>query len=167
MRNMADALQTPLCAVQVGWTRVPGRRAFAAAAANSRTSSICSPRLSPGGPQAPGLGFLPAITTPDDTGAKPLPVRKSDPIPNGRPLRGEHLGIGGMRNAPINEMGVVCLFALLATRPSDSRSSPCSQASPLRGSRRVGTAATASVRIEFEYESRKFRDHTAILPQRM
>lgn len=89
----------------------------------------------------------------------PRPARLSSPLPNGRPLRGGHLGIGSMRNAPTNEMGVIALFTLLAERLGFQIESLQSGYPDCEASRRVGSSTWQTARIEFEYESRKFRDH--------
>lgn len=86
-------------------------------------------------------------------------ARKFSPIPNGRHVRGEPLGFGPMRNAPLNEMGVIGVFTLLASRLGFQIESLHPSFPDCEASRRVGPAAWQSVRIEFEYESRKFRDH--------
>lgn len=93
------------------------------------------------------------------TAPPPRSAPLSDPIPNGRPLRGEHLGVGGMRNTPTNEMGVIGLFVLLAERLGFQIESLQAGYPDCEASRRVGATLWQTVRIEFEYESRKFRDH--------
>lgn len=134
------------------WTRVP--EAFRAFARRRPQWKDILPLLP--SPLSNGKTAQPAPLHPCHS---PRPARTSAPIPNGRPLRGEHLGIGGMRNAPTNEMGVIALFTLLAERLGFQIETLQSGYPDCEASRRVGSSVWQTVRIEFEFESRKFRDH--------
>ena len=90
---------------------------------------------------------------------RPRFKRTFAPLGNGRPVRGEHLGVGCMRYAPVNEMGVVGLFVMLAGQLGFEIEALQSGFPDCEASRRVGTAFRQTVRIEFEFESRKYRDH--------
>ena len=147
------------------WTRVP--EAFRAFAAKRPRWKDVLPLLPASLSSYPHRGRKPKASLPPPLhpsafiphpSLQPL-ARKSDPVPNGRALHGEHIGIGGMRNAPLNEMGVVCLFSILSAHLGFQIETLQSGYPDCEASRRVGTSAWQSVRIEFEYESRKFRDH--------
>ena len=86
-------------------------------------------------------------------------ARKFPALPNGRPLCGEALRIGGMYNTPLNEQGVVFLFAILAADLGLHAESLQSGFPDCEARRLVRTGAWQTVRIEFEYESRNFREH--------
>ena len=65
----------------------------------------------------------------------------------------------GMRNAPINEAGVVLLFGMLAERLGFYVESARAAFPDCEAKRRLGPGEWQTVRIEFEYESRNFRVH--------
>jgi hypothetical protein len=81
------------------------------------------------------------------------------PYANARPLSGDPLEIDAMRNAPINEMGVIFLFALLAIRLGFRIESLQASFPDCEARRQLWPGTWQTVRIEFEYESRNFRDH--------
>jgi len=65
-----------------------------------------------------------------------------------------------LTNAPVNEMGVVFLFALVAWDLGFQVESLWTRGEPDgRGKRQVAPGKWQDVRIEFEYESRNFRLH--------
>jgi hypothetical protein len=65
----------------------------------------------------------------------------------------------GMRYAPVNEMGVVCLFAILANDLGFEIETIQTAFPDCEAARHVGGGTWQTVRIEFEYESRTFRNH--------
>ncbi len=77
----------------------------------------------------------------------------------GRAASGPPLGLPGMRNAPLNEQGVVYLFGLLA--PSLGFDAEAFQAAypDCEARRQIAPGKWQSIRIEFEYESRHFEEH--------
>ena len=85
--------------------------------------------------------------------------RTSPPRSTGRPFCGPLLEFGGMRNAPLNEIGVIFLFGILAERLGFHIEALQIAFPDCEAKRRIGPSAWQSVRIEFEYESRNFRDH--------
>ena len=85
--------------------------------------------------------------------------RNASIVPNGRPICGELLGIEGMQNAPLNEIGVIFLFAILAGRLGFHVESLQSGFPDCEARRRLSPGTYQTVRIEFEYESRNFRNH--------
>jgi len=77
----------------------------------------------------------------------------------GRPVCGDPLGVGAMRNAPMNEQGVVFLFAILAEGMGFHVEALQAGFPDCEARRRVGTSGWQARRIEFEYESRNFHEH--------
>ncbi|HWB58662.1 MAG TPA: hypothetical protein VG733_04185 [Chthoniobacteraceae bacterium] len=73
----------------------------------------------------------------------------------GEPLDGR----AGMRNAPMNEMGVVLLFGMMAEELGFYVESAQAGFPDCVAKRRVGPGVWVGVRIEFEYESRNFERH--------
>jgi len=85
--------------------------------------------------------------------------RRPHPRSNGRAICGVPLEIGGLRNAPVNEQGVVFLFGVLAERlgfrvEALQRGFPDCEAKRL-----IAPGVWQTVDIEFEYESHNFRRH--------
>ena len=92
------------------------------------------------------------------SGLRP-PPSSLRPLPNGRPLCGDPLNLDAMLTTPVNECGVLFLFALLAPRLR-FRVLSLQTAFPDCEARRLLWPGTwQTVRIEFEFESRNFRDH--------
>lgn len=94
--------------------------------------------------------------------ARPGPSRpacKAAPRLGDRPIYGEPLDFGPLRRAPVNESGVNFLFALLAERLGFQIEALQTAFPDCEAKRRIGPSAWQTVRIEFEFESRNFRDH--------
>jgi hypothetical protein len=78
--------------------------------------------------------------------------------PRGGRQYGEPLHFRGMQNTPVNETGVVSLFAALAVELGFVVESLTPGFPDCEAKRRVGKV-WERVRIEFEFQSRNFRDH--------
>jgi Homing endonuclease associated repeat len=87
------------------------------------------------------------------------PVALSRRVFPDRPVMGPPLALPGLAHEPVNEMGVVFLFGMIAHRLGFLVE--CLQAGfpDCEAKREVEPGRWQRVRIEFEYESRKFRDH--------
>ncbi|HWB58837.1 MAG TPA: hypothetical protein VG733_05065 [Chthoniobacteraceae bacterium] len=72
---------------------------------------------------------------------------------------GAPLNFKNVRHAPLNEMGVVYLFAMVAGELGFVIESIQSAFPDCEAKRRTGPDTWEVKRIEFEYESRNFRDH--------
>jgi hypothetical protein len=75
------------------------------------------------------------------------------------PLCGAPLGVPGLAFCPVNEAGVVVLFALLAVRLGFNIVAVQTAFPDCLAQREVAPGRWQLVRIEFEYESRNFADH--------
>jgi hypothetical protein len=76
-----------------------------------------------------------------------------------RPTYGNPIDFRGLRHEPVNEQGVVFLFGMLAKElgymvETIQRGFPDCEAK-----RQIGPERWQRVHIEFEFESRNFRDH--------
>jgi hypothetical protein len=75
------------------------------------------------------------------------------------PIYGDPLDFGAMRNAPVNEAGVMLLFAMMAARLGFIIEAAHANFPDCEARRKTSANEWRPVRIEFEYESRNFRDH--------
>ena len=76
-----------------------------------------------------------------------------------RAVCGEPMEFAGMRNAPINEAGVVLLFGMLAERLGFHILSVRPEFPDCSALRKMGDAGWQNVAIEFEYQSSNFHKH--------
>src|ERR1700677_3363120 len=86
---------------------------------------------------------------------------KGTPLPrsSGRPFNGPLIEAGGMRYAPLNEIGVVFLFGVLAESLGFHVETLQIAFPDCEARRDMVNGVSQGVKIEFEYESRNFRDH--------
>jgi hypothetical protein len=78
---------------------------------------------------------------------------------NRGPIYGDPLDFDAMRNAPVNEAGVILLFAMMARQLGFIIEAAHATFPDCEARRKTGVNEWRPVRIEFEYESRNFRDH--------
>jgi len=76
-----------------------------------------------------------------------------------RPTYGDPLDFRGLRHEPVNEDGVVFLFGMVARELGYLVESVQAGFPDCEAKRQVGPNRWQRVRIEFEFESRSFRDH--------
>ncbi len=76
-----------------------------------------------------------------------------------RPTYGNPIDFRGLRHEPINENGVVFLFGMVARELGYSVEAVQAGYPDCEAKRQVGPGKWQRVRIEFEFESRNFRDH--------
>jgi hypothetical protein len=76
-----------------------------------------------------------------------------------RPVYGNHLDFRGLRHEPVNENGVIFLFGIVARELGYSVEAVQQGFPDCEAKRLVGVGKWQRARIEFEYESRNFRDH--------
>jgi hypothetical protein len=77
----------------------------------------------------------------------------------GRPTYGNPLDFRGLRHEPVNEQGVVFLFGMIARELGYMVEAVQTGFPDCEAKRQVTPEQWQRVRIEFEYESRNFRDH--------
>ena len=72
---------------------------------------------------------------------------------------GAHLDFSGLRHEPVNEQGVVLLFGMLAKKLGYVVEAVQTGFPDCEAERRISAERWERVAIEFEFESRNFRDH--------
>jgi hypothetical protein len=76
-----------------------------------------------------------------------------------RPVYGNHIDFRGLRHEPVNENGVIFLFGIVARELGYSVEAVQAGFPDCEAKRQIAAGKWQRVRIEFEYESRNFRDH--------
>jgi HNH endonuclease len=76
-----------------------------------------------------------------------------------RPTYGNPIDFRGLRHEPVNEQGVVLLFGLVAKELGYIVEAVQSEFPDCEAKRQIGPERWQRVHIEFEFESRNFRDH--------
>ena len=105
------------------------------------------------------MSYLPAPAPKKETGSSILRGKAPHPALKGRATYGHPIAFAGMRREPVDEQGVVLLFGMLAQDlgymvEHVQRGFPDCEAT-----REIGPERWQRVLIEFEFESRNFRDH--------
>ena len=77
----------------------------------------------------------------------------------GRPTYGDPIDFRGLRHEPVNEQGVVFLFGMVARELGYLVEAVQTGFPDCEAKRQVGPSSWQRVRIEFEFQSRNFRDH--------
>ncbi len=97
---------------------------------------------------------------------EPLPARSARVIPfaarglyKDRPVMGEPFDRSPMTNAPVNELGVMVLFGMVAAGLGLQVESVQGKFPDCMAKRQVAPGKWQYLRIEFEYESKNFRLH--------
>jgi hypothetical protein len=78
---------------------------------------------------------------------------------DGLPTYGDPIDFRGMRHEPVNEQGVVFLFGMVARELGYLVEAVQTGYPDCEAKRQIGPGKWQRVRIEFEFESRNFRDH--------
>jgi hypothetical protein len=78
---------------------------------------------------------------------------------DGVPTYGNPIDFRGLRHEPVNEQGVVFLFGMVARELGYMVEAVQTGYPDCEAKRQIGPGKWQRVRIEFEYESRNFRDH--------
>ena len=105
----------------------------------------------------------PHPTTPDESALQPGPVRDVSRIQHARLesrlTYGNPIDFRGLRHEPVNEGGVVFLFGMVAKELGYLVESVQAGFPDCEAKRQIASGRWQRVRIEFEFESRNFRDH--------
>jgi hypothetical protein len=123
------------------------------------------------------LALLPplALKPPPRLAASSAPRRSQKPVPSGknssrpahiryprlrgRPTYGQPMDFRGLRHEPVNEQGVVLLFGMVAKELGYTVEAVQSAFPDCEAKRQIGPGRWQRVHLEFEFESRNFRDH--------
>ena len=100
-----------------------------------------------------------AIAPNSQSSSSPSPGKPRHAPLKGRPTYGRPLDFRGLRHEPINELGVVLLFGLVAKELGYIVESVQSGFPDCEAKRQIGPQQWQRVHIEFEFESRNFRTH--------
>ncbi len=101
-----------------------------------------------------------AAERPRSTPASPVTRRHAGPaLPKDRATYGNPMNFHGLRHEPVNEQGVVLLFGMLAKELGYMVEAVQTGFPDCEAKRQIGPDRWQRVRIEFEFESRNFRDH--------
>jgi hypothetical protein len=116
-----------------------------------------------------GAGFSPSQTAAGPRAEASAQDRQSPPSPlpgklrfpplDDRPSYGQPMDFRGLRHEPVNEQGVVLLFGIVAKELGYTVEAVQSGFPDCEAKRQVGPKRWQRVHIEFEFESRNFRDH--------
>ena len=109
-------------------------------------------------PSASGQETPQAISEQSEAGSScPAPQRHRKL--HGRPTYGSPIDFRGLRHEPVNENGVVFLFGMVASELGYSVEAVQAGFPDCEAKRQIRADKWQAVRIEFEFESRNFRDH--------
>ena len=89
----------------------------------------------------------------------PPPVKVRYPPLHHRPTYGQPMDFRGLRHQPVNEQGVVLLFGMVAKELGYIVEAVQSAFPDCEAKRQIGPDRWQRVHLEFEFESRNFRDH--------
>jgi len=116
------------------------------------------------------LALLP-IDKPSQFATRPRPTPSASPVDtndfapikhsklDGRPTYGNPIDFRGLRHEPVNEQGVVFLFGMVARELGYLVEVVQIGFPDCEAKRQIGPNKWQKVRIEFEFESRNYRDH--------
>lgn len=89
----------------------------------------------------------------------PPPAQLRYPALDGRPTYGHPMDFRGLRHEPVNEQGVVLLFGMVARELGYIVEAVQSGFPDCEAKRQIAPQRWQRVHLEFEFESRNFRDH--------
>jgi hypothetical protein len=139
------------------WSAIPGK--FSEFAQNKPEWADVLPLLPP---SAPDRRRVDALAIPDETpegAASASALRPRHAKLEDRPTYGNPIDFRGLRHEPVNEQGVVFLFGMVARELGYMVEAVQAGFPDCEAKRQVGPDKWQRVRIEFEFESRNFRDH--------
>jgi Homing endonuclease associated repeat len=125
---------------------------------NSSVAQALLPALSLEGPvrSSPSNKASAPLQKPPST---PPPVKLRYPPLDHRPTYGHPMDFRGLRHEPVNEQGVVLLFGMVAKELGYIVEAVQSAFPDCEAKRQIGPGRWQRVHLEFEFESRNFRDH--------
>jgi hypothetical protein len=149
------------------WSKVPeafrkfaeGKREWADVLALLPPLALKPPaRLAPS--SGPGRSFSFRSRKPAVSGkSSSRPAKIRHPHLRGRPIYGHPMDFRGLRHEPVNEQGVVLLFGMVAKELGYTVEAVQSGFPDCEAKRQISPERWQRVHLEFEFESRNFRDH--------
>ena len=148
----ADAIQTRFGA----WVRLPD--VFRAFAAEKPEWADVVALLPVPQPARQSTAPVPSLTSEVGAVTTQATTNRHSKLAN-RPSYGNPIDFRGLRHEPVNEQGVVFLFGMVAKEMGYMVEAVQTGYPDCEAKRQVGPSNWQRVRIEFEFESRNFRDH--------
>ncbi len=109
--------------------------------------------------------FVPALSleglarlSPSNKSGQPPSKLRYPPLDH-RPIYGQPMDFRGLRHEPVNEQGVVLLFGMVAKELGYTVEAVQSGFPDCEAKRQIAPQRWQRVHLEFEFESRNFRDH--------
>jgi hypothetical protein len=145
-------------------TGIPARASFASqqklpsAQQSSLPNSVPSPASGAVSNPTVAQAFLPVRLSPSNKSFPP-PTKVRYPPLDHRPIYGQPMDFRGLRHEPVNEQGVVLLFGMVAKELGYTVEAVQSGFPDCEAKRQIAPQRWQRVHLEFEFESRNFRDH--------
>ncbi len=127
-------------------------------ALNPPPNSVPSPAADAASNPTVAQAFLPVRLSPSNKSCPP-PAKVRYPPLDDRPTYGQPMDFRGLRHEPVNEQGVVLLFGIVAKELGYTVEAVQSGFPDCEAKRQIGPQRWQRVHLEFEFESRNFRDH--------
>jgi hypothetical protein len=126
-------------------------------APNQKSPSSLPPNSVPSGAPKPASNKDSAPNR--QSPSKPSPGKVRYPPLDHRPIYGQPMDFRGLRHEPVNEQGVVLLFGMVAKELGYTVEAVQSGFPDCEAKRQIAPQRWQRVHLEFEFESRNFRDH--------
>jgi len=105
------------------------------------------------------VGAPPSSPANRQSPSTPPPGKLRYPPLDHRPIYGQPMDFRGLRHEPVNEQGVVLLFGMVAKELGYTVEAVQSGFPDCEAKRQIAPQRWQRVHLEFEFESRNFRDH--------
>jgi len=131
---------------------------------NPPPNSVPSPAADTASNPTVAQAFLPALSqgpvrhSPSNKSGTPPRKVRYPPLDH-RPIYGQPMDFRGLRHEPVNEQGVVLLFGMVAKELGYTVEAVQSGFPDCEAKRQIAPQRWQRVHLEFEFESRNFRDH--------
>jgi hypothetical protein len=124
---------------------------------NGKSPSSLPPNSVPSGAAKPASNKDSAPNRQSPSSFPPSKLRY--PLLDHRPIYGQPMDFRGLRHEPVNEQGVVLLFGMVAKELGYTVEAVQSGFPDCEAKRQIAPQRWQRVHLEFEFESRNFRDH--------
>jgi hypothetical protein len=125
---------------------------------NPPPNSVPSPASDAASNPTVAQAFLPVRPSPSNKSCPPPGKIRYPPLDH-RPIYGQPMDFRGLRHEPVNEQGVVLLFGMVAKELGYTVEAVQSGFPDCEAKRQIAPQRWQRVHLEFEFESRNFRDH--------
>lgn len=125
----------------------------------TKEEEACGERFDSRGFDRPGDDQFTCNEQPRKAAATTWPNKVQHPALKGRAICGKPIELSGLRHGPVNEQGVALLFGMLAKDLGYMIEAVQSGFPDCEAKRQIGPERWQRVYIEFEFESRNYREH--------